>query len=87
MAVDKITKEEAIARLNNVIQIANPSTVEAVELAIEALKHQPKTGYWIPYAERDGKTEAWVCSSCRSIKSVTSDRTAYCPICGAEMAE
>lgn len=46
---------------------------------------EPKTGHWLPYAERDGKTVEWVCSSCRRVKSVTPDRTEYCPVCGAIM--
>ena len=53
--------------------------------AIEALGQEEKTAYWLPYAERDGKTVEWVCSSCRRINSATSNRTEYCPICGAKM--
>lgn len=44
-----------------------------------------KTGYWLPYAEIDGKTVEWVCSSCRRMKSTTKDKTEYCPVCGAYM--
>ena len=46
---------------------------------------QPKIGYWLPYAEIDGKTVEWVCSSCRHIKSTTKNKTEYCPVCGARM--
>ena len=87
MANEKMTKEQAIIQLNKVIEIANPKTVEAIEMAIEVLGQEVKTAYWLPYAERDGKTVEWVCSSCRMIKSATSDRTEYCPVCGARMTE
>lgn len=48
---------------------------------------QLKTGHWLPYAEENGKTVKWVCSSCRRVKSITNDKTEYCPVCGAEMQE
>ena len=77
-----MTREEAIVDIrDNIKPIVGGISLD---MAIEALEQQ-KTAYWLQYAERDGKTVEWVCSFCRHIKSVTSDRTEYCPICGAKM--
>ena len=58
---------------------------EECHLCMWESQYKPKTGYWLPYAELNGKTVEWVCSSCRSMKSTTKNKTEYCPVCGTKM--
>ena len=46
---------------------------------------QPKIGHWLSCAEEYGKPVKWICSSCRDIKSITKNKTEYCPVCGARL--
>lgn len=55
------------------------------EEIIKTLEQEPKTGHWISCAEEYGKPVKWVCSSCRDIKSITKNKTEYCPVCGARL--
>ena len=46
---------------------------------------QLKMGQWLSCAEEYGKPVKWVCSSCRHTKSITKNKTEFCPVCGARM--
>lgn len=53
--------------------------------ALPLITPQPKMGQWLSCAEDNGETVRWVCSSCRDVKSITKNKTEYCPVCGARM--
>lgn len=65
-----MTREEAIRRLKaNRDAMYFPETIEALDMAIEALQAEPKTGEWIPVKwheitdeerEREGYPKDWV---------------------------
>ena len=59
---------------------------EALSMAIEALKREPKTGNWIDighYHDADGnRIECYECSNCHT---VCDDQTDFCLNCGADM--
>lgn len=46
---------------------------------------QPKMGQWLSCAEENGKPVKWVCSSCMDVKSITKNKTEFCPVCGARL--
>lgn len=46
---------------------------------------QLKMGQWLSCVEEYGKPVKWVCSSCRHTKSITKNKTEFCPVCGARM--
>ena len=77
-----MTREEAIKELewDEHIEI-NPKKKEAFQMAIEALKQEPKTGHWIEertYME---------CPNCHDIwhyEENQTERFKFCPTCGGE---
>ena len=86
-----MTTEEAIEILSDVGDINRcAEDAEALEMAIEALEQEPKTGHWILLDECSNS--GYYCSECHKkvIKegwSKTVKKVKYCPNCGAKMAE
>lgn len=88
-----MTNEEAIFAMDyyKLHFALNEKVIEAFDMAISALEHeppitpQPKMGQWLPCAEDNGEPVKWVCSSCMDVKSITKNKTEYCPVCGARM--
>ena len=80
-----MTREEAVKRLQRmkkILSIPNSDaarTIEAIDMAIEALQQEPKRGKWLNYLKEGLK---WKCSECGS-KYTTPWH--YCPNCGARM--
>ena len=52
---------------------------------LQPINPQLKMGQWLSCAEEYGKPVKWVCSSCRHTKSITKNKTEFCPVCGARM--
>jgi len=81
-----MTREEAIQVLANFyVSTKNPKAnhlCEAVYIAIQALKSEPKHGRWIKSKKSDYH---WECSNCGY--GLTDYRTTYCYDCGARMDE
>lgn len=76
-----MTREEAIKKLKVFAPMVVDDTREAIDMAIEALQAEPKTGEWIdvenePYCE---------CSVCGAYIDNLDDDYAFCPRCGADM--
>lgn len=95
-----MNKEDAIVNLLLIrgAYIDTPVTKEQIQLindtfdmAIEALKQEPKTGHWKVVGDGYGDN-AYICecSKCKDTVWVYKDadrRWNYCPTCGAKMAE
>ena len=98
-----MTREEAIVHIKDIICENNtikPNIVvfeqekEALYMAIEALKQEPKTGHW-EYVQYDYNPRLgnWHCSECRCVIVASVDKNdkggiplyKYCPNCGARM--
>lgn len=84
---DKMTDEEAIEALTDE-DVVNPYlTLEALEIAIDALKKRAerKTGKWI---HTNGNTfKCSICGNFLNFHGVNAGRgdANYCPNCGAKM--
>lgn len=79
---DKMTDEEAIEALTDE-DVVNPYlTLEALEIAIEALKEriERKTGKWVVKPNEYGRAFCSVCDY-----ELHINNTKYCPNCGAKM--
>ena len=80
--------DDAISR-QAVLDLVNADwKYEGLEESINSLPPvtpQPKMGQWLSCVEEYGKPVKWVCSSCRHTKSITKNKTEYCPVCGARM--
>lgn len=57
------------------------SGVKALDLVLEELEQEPKTGHWIKQSENVNR-----CSECELMVFKTSINY-YCPRCGAKMVE
>lgn len=59
---------------------------DCVRVAIEALKKEPRKGYWIDIKNKNGTVIAVRCSNCGNSPkhAIKSD---FCPNCGADMRE
>lgn len=57
------------------------SDVRAFDMAIEALKQEPKTGHWI----MDRQRETRQCDKCMTVYRWSFSPHNYCPNCGADM--
>lgn len=89
-----MTREEAISEISKIIFELGfedtPSTdkrVDALNMAIEALKQEPKTGYWKRISIDKYVQHAqyyYRCSECG--EDVIGEHN-YCHNCGARMAE
>lgn len=80
-----MTREEAREELITFIGTFECPSLEAVEIAIEALKDRPK-GEWIVLGEwvsRSGCYGVAYCSECNY--ELRGNNTNFCPNCGAEM--
>lgn len=79
-----MTREEAIKIIESArsVVLANGEYDEAMRMAIEALKAEPKHGRWIKW-EGDVQT----CSNCKHYWIPSEDQYDYhyCPNCGAQM--
>ncbi len=75
-----MTIDEAIRLLSGLM--FKGKLKEALDMAIKALKQEPKIGHWndIPKYENI----AWLCSECEHF---TTMKHKYCPNCGAKMVE
>lgn len=76
-----MTREEAVEKLEAFAPFVVDDTREAIDMAIEALQAESKTGEWIdvenePYCE---------CSVCGAYIDNLDDDYAFCPRCGADM--
>lgn len=80
-----MTREEAIEALTSKDVSNSDVMLEALEMAINALKKEPKTGHWIEGSDIDimGKKVYWyTCSNCNEDRG---QNTNYCPNCGSRM--
>lgn len=76
---DKMTNQEAIDRLK---LIRSPYMEVAVDVAIEALQAEPKTGEWIDTEFLRIKE----CSCCHTFRGkIEAEDFDFCPNCGARM--
>jgi hypothetical protein len=80
-----MTTDEAISVLKNIndlfgAEYENTNPMIAIDMAIKALKDQPKTTYLI--RKEDGHQVYWQCANCKNYHSEASD---YCSNCGAKM--
>ena len=76
-----MTREEAIKNIKEHCYFASliPQAKEALDMAIQALEQEPKTGHWTH--EYNGQTNH-ICSYCRF---ESGRKWNYCPNCGAKM--
>lgn len=92
-----MTREEAIQILNKSWTLSTEGYPEARDMAIEALKQEPKTGYWkiIPFSNNYGEYRpkvyecsecGWKIDLCRGLQQDTGHRL-FCEHCGAKMVE
>lgn len=89
-----MTREEAIKILSNrdvhgIPSGYNGGYAEAIDLAIETLKAEPKHGHWIDEGLVDGNQNRYCrCSECgKGDTQAISQRVPYCWWCGAKMDE
>ena len=54
---------------------------EVKQMAIEALKQEPKTGHWL---HSDDLYETYICSEC-NYNTEDYEKYNFCPNCGADM--
>lgn len=87
-------REEAIARIKDhkiVHKMNEPRAIyisEALDMAIEALEQEPKTGHWIIYKDCEGKTRQCTCDQCGyKTGKYTWHNPNFCANCGARMVE
>lgn len=78
-----MTREEAIERLKNYTQYrCGGVDLVAINMAIQALEQESKTGHWIEeFNDTEGEVR-FTCSSCGEYQMFETD---FCPNCGAEM--
>lgn len=91
-----MTKEQAIKVIENIKEIphidnmVNRNTDEALSVAINSLKSEPKHGEWVAY---EFGNERWhKCSVCGKADEYINNLGLeairnYCPNCGADMRE
>ena len=78
-----MTREEAIERLKNYTQYrCGGVDLVAINMAIQALEQEPKTGHWIEeFNDIEGEVR-FTCSSCGEYQLFETD---FCSDCGAKM--
>jgi len=84
-----MTKETAIALLNNLRAFAEDDDEPAIDMAIEALQDRPE-GEWTKTVDGNGWNEWWVfkCPLCGATivdEQSRSWKYNFCPSCGARM--
>lgn len=90
-----MTREEALKDLKHFRDHVywDGMASEALDMAIEALEQEPKTGKWLAvgfdgYADGYPVVDLWECSECHEEHYGEEDTlTMYCPNCGADMRE
>ena len=89
-----MTREEAIAFGKRVIDLGFKGETQAFcELAIEALKQEPKIGHWIEIAQYSDAKHKIECSECgnhiidrgHANSFNVKNKYKYCPNCGCRM--
>ena len=83
-----MTKQEAITHFTRKLEYARDwgdhwvdhISVEALELALGALKQEREKGEWIKYQQRK-----WIYAKCGLCGEISNTPTPYCAYCGAEM--
>ena len=85
-----MTREEAIKKLEVFAPMVVDDTREALDMATEALKAEPKRGTWTiteTYDCEGGEIPHLICSECKSEPMAWSSKRLfnYCPNCGAKM--
>lgn len=75
-----MTRKEAIIDIRDNIKPVVGG--KSLDMAIEALEQEPKTGKWLIHSEYD----TIECNRCFSLYSEYEDFN-YCPNCGAKMVE
>ena len=86
-----MTREEAIEYLYDVktdaIYQVTTEEKEALDMAIEALEQEPKTGHWIRFKELENGYYHIKCSECGQYWSVDGHAKVFkhCFNCGAKM--
>ena len=83
-----MTREEAIKIFNTVLffdqcDCPKEEIEECLNIAIKALKQEPKTGHWIIIDD----CEQFIakCSECGEPSGLNNTYARYCPWCGAKM--
>ncbi len=77
-----MTNQEAIDYLMDPTDKGLEAHEEAVAMAVEALRNQPRSGRWIDCGVQANLfTSMYTCSVCGR----HGDGTPYCPYCGAKM--
>ena len=71
-----MTREEAIEALTSKDVCNSDVMLEALDMAIEALKQESKTGHWV-----NNQNGTFTCDICGCKHSKSN----YCPNCGADM--
>lgn len=90
-----MTREEAIEQLYNILfnnYRSAEKDKEALNMAIQALEQEPKTGHWITISHGFPAEPTSVCSECGFdrdfyIRTRGFDKIKYCPNCGCRMIE
>ena len=91
-----MTREEALAQLRNgpgINEDVSEEYNEAVDMAIEALEQEPKTGHWVKYCRPRCGEQHYKCANCEEYFNfgLYSDyykrAFKYCPNCGVKMVE
>ena len=84
-----MTREEAIAILENekpcndkILKYSDDILILALDMAIEALKQEPKTGRWI---DIDDSVECSECGHREKSERFIFDDINFCAKCGADM--
>ena len=88
-----MNNKEAIKNIKEHCYFANliPQAKEALDMAIQALEQESKTGYWIKYGIPRCEEQHYKCTSCEYYINFGrwgefyAREFKYCPHCGAEM--
>ena len=74
---------EEVKELDDSIYQYNTKYLKALDVAIESLKQEPKTGHWI----MDRLRETRQCDKCMTVYRWSFNPHNYCPNCGCKMVE
>lgn len=76
-----MTNREAIEILGELKKCYLGGIVDAIDMAIEAVKAQEPVE---PYTKRDGKTTFFLCGGCNEPLCIAKDsyKPKHCPMCG-----